>query len=259
MPDTKVTIITSVYNNQDYISQCINSVINQSYKNIEYIVIDGKSPDRTAQIVESLQKEYGFKFISDKDNGLYDALNKGIKLATGDIIGVLHSDDMFYDKYSVEKVVNAFNASNADLVYANGIFVDREHPEEIKRIYSSAKFKKWYLFFGWIPLHTTIYVKRELFGDYGLYKLDYSIASDYEISLRWFTNDIIKKHFSDEFVVKMRLGGKSTTASLQKKKSSEDLQIINQYKLYGWFTLCCKIVRKIPQYIKPYLKKTKTI
>ena len=252
MENFKVSIITIVYNNHKYISDCINSVLNQAYDNIEYIVIDGKSDDGTVEVIEELRQKHNFKFISEKDNGLYDALNKGIKMATGDIIGVLHSDDIFYNNNVLEYIVEEFNTAKADLVYANGVFVDREDSNKLKRIYSSKPFKKWYLLFGWIPLHTSIYVKRNVFEEYGLYELDYYIASDYEISLRWFKNDKIKKTFLNEFVVKMRLGGKSTTAKLQKKKSTEDLKIIKQNGLIGVITLCCKILRKVPQYIKPH-------
>jgi glycosyltransferase len=251
----KVSIITIVYNNVKYVSDCINSVLSQSYENIEYIVIDGGSDDGTVEVVQEQKRGDNFTFISEKDEGLYDALNKGIEMATGDIIGILHSDDIFFDNEVIERITKAFNDSQSDLVYANGIFVDREKPDRIKRIYSSNKFKKWYLNFGWIPLHTSIYVKRDVFEKFGLYSLDYSIASDYDISLRWFLNDRIKKHFLNDYVVKMRLGGKSTTAKLQKRKSTEDLQIIRKYKLWGVVTLCCKIARKIPQYIRPYFKR----
>lgn len=248
----KVSIITIVYNNKEYISDCIESVYNQSYKDIEHIVIDGDSTDGTQQVIESYQDKLAY-YTSEKDNGLYDALNKGIKKATGDIIGILHSDDVFYDIYVIEKILKAFDESNAELVYANGVFVDRVNPQIVKRVYSSKSFKKCFLLFGWIPLHTTIYVKKELFEKFGLYDRRYSIASDYDISLRWFKNNGIVKYFLDEYVVKMRLGGKSTTASLQKLKSKEDLQIIKRNKLWGVFTLFFKIARKIPQYLKPYL------
>lgn len=121
----------------------------------------------------------------------------------------------------------------------------------IKRIYNAKPFKPWYLYFGWIPLHTTIAVKKDVFDRFGLYKDQYRIASDYEISLRWFSNASLKKHFINARVVKMKLGGKSTSASLQKKKSTEDLDIIKQYKLWGIITLAFKIARKIPQYLLP--------
>jgi glycosyltransferase involved in cell wall biosynthesis len=256
----KVTIITTVYNNRDYIIDCIQSVNSQTYSNIEHIIIDGGSTDGTQQAVEPFKNKLAW-FISEKDKGLYNALNKGIKLATGDIIGVLHSDDLFYDKKTISQIVKTFEETNTDLVYANGQYISptkslkgdlKESGQlKVRRIYTSKSFKKRYLPFGWIPLHTTIYVRKEVFERYGLYEEHYRIASDYEISLRWFLNNQIKKHFMNDWVVKMRLGGKSTTFKLQKRKSKEDLNIIQRYHLCSWFTLGCKIARKIPQYVLP--------
>ena len=246
----KISIITIVYNNSECIEDCINSVLKQKYPNVEYIVIDGGSKDNTVEIINKYKDKISY-FISEKDNGLYDALNKGIKAATGDIIGILHSDDLFFNNDTLSNIVSAFEKSKADLVYAKGQYVDRTNINLVKRIYPSKPFKKIYLYFGWIPLHTTIYVKKEIFDNYGKYQTNYKIASDYEISLRWFFNDKIKKIFLNEWVVKMRLGGKSTTISLQKLKSNEDLKIISKYNLLGYFTLFCKIARKIPQYLIP--------
>ena len=246
----KISIITIVYNNSECIEDCINSVLKQTYPNVEYIIIDGGSKDNTVEIINKYKDKISY-FISEKDNGLYDALNKGIEAATGDIIGILHSDDLFFNNDTLSNIVSAFEKSKADLVYAKGQYVERSNTNLVKRIYPSKPFRKRYLYFGWIPLHTTIYVKKEIFDNYGKYQTNYKIASDYEISLRWFFNDKIKKIFLNDWVVKMRLGGKSTTISLQKLKSNEDLKIISKYNLLGYFTLFCKIARKIPQYLIP--------
>lgn len=248
----KISIITIVYNNANCIESCINSVLSQTYENIEHIIIDGGSNDGTQNIIESYLDQLGY-YKSEKDEGLYNALNKGIKVATGDVIGILHSDDLFYETTSVEKIIKTFRNTDADLIYANGMYVERENVKKVKRIYKAKSYKKRYLNFGWIPLHTTIYVKKELFKDYGLYDESYRIASDYEISLRWFQENKVKKVFLNDWLVKMRLGGKSTTPSLQKKKSNEDLIIIKKKKLLGYITLFFKISRKIPQYIKPLI------
>jgi len=185
---------------------------------------------------------------------LYNALNKGIKAATGDVIGILHSDDLFYETTSVEKIAKGFSNTNADLLYANGMYVERENIKKIKRVYKAKPFKGSYLNFGWIPLHTTIFVKNDVFSKYGLYDESYTIASDYDISIRWFKEPKITKHFLNNWLVIMRLGGKSTTAKLQKIKSKEDLQIIKKHNLLNRFTLLSKICRKIPQYIIPKIK-----
>jgi len=252
MKDLKVSIITVVYNNREHITECIESVLSQNYPHIEHIVVDGGSTDGTGQRIAPYMKLLG-AFVSEPDKGLYDALNKGIGMATGDVVGVLHSDDLFYEPDTVSKVVAEFQKSQADLVYANGMYVPREDVSQIKRVYKAKPFFKYYMNFGWIPLHTTIYVKRELFDQYGLYDDSFAIASDYDISLRWFRNPDIKKHFLNHWVVKMRLGGKSTSANMQKRKSTEDLEIIKRHELNGFFTLFCKLGRKIPQYLWPRL------
>lgn len=249
----KISIITIVYNREYCIADCIGSVLNQTYNDIEHIVIDGGSTDGTQKQIEPLRDKLAV-YISEKDDGIFDALNKGIKNSTGDIIGILNSDDFFYQPETIEKVVQAFVDSGADLVYAKGLFVDKNDLSKVKRIYPSKPFQKRYLFYGWIPLHTTIFVRREVFSRYGLYNPGFTIASDYEMSIRLFRNDKVKKFFLNEWVVNMRLGGLSTSARLQLKKSKEDLRIINRYRLNGLFTLACKIGRKIPQYIVPHFK-----
>lgn len=246
----KVSIITIVYNRAYCIEDCLKSVYNQTYSDIEHIVIDGNSTDGTQEIINRSTFQPAV-FISEPDAGVFDAYNKGIMKATGDIIGVLNSDDLFYDRDVIRKVVDAFRFSGTDLVYGKGMFVEQHDTSQVRRIYPSKMFRKRYLSYGWIPLHTTIFVCRQLFEQYGLYNKGYTIASDYEISLRWFNNDEIKKFFLDEWIVTMRLGGLSTSPSLQLRKSREDLSIIRTYKLKGYFTLFCKIARKIPQYLAP--------
>ena len=250
----KISIITIVYNNREHIASCIESVLEQTYANVEHLVIDGGSTDGTQGVIERYTDRLGY-YISEPDKGLYNALNKGIQKATGDVIGILHSDDLFYASDTLAQVAAAFEHSGADLVYGNGMYVDRDDINRVKRVYRSKPFKKRYLNWGWIPLHTTIYVKREVFDTYGLYDEGYRIASDYEISLRWFKAPALKTYFLNAWLVKMRLGGKSTTASLQKRKSMEDLQIIRKFGLLGYFTLFSKIGRKIPQYLIPKFKK----
>ena len=252
----KVSIITIVYNNCSCIADCLHSVQDQTYKNIEHIVIDGGSTDGTQEQIQKHCKCVSY-FKSERDKGLYDALNKGILQATGDIVGVMHSDDLFYEPDTVQKIVDAFKKSEADIVYANGLYVDRNNPQIIKRVYAAKPFRSRYLSFGWVPLHTTMYARRELFFKYGMYETQYDIAGDYEITLRWLTNKNIKSTYLNCNVVKMRMGGKSTSANLQKKKSGEDLDIINKYKLNGFFTLAFKIARKIPQYLVPRLLNNK--
>lgn len=166
----------------------------QSYHDVEHIVIDGGSTDGTREIIES-HREHIDKYVSEPDKGLYDGLNKGLMMASGDIIGILHSDDLFYNTSVIDDVVRAFASEESDIVYGNGIYVDRNDVSNVRRLYSSSNFKKSKLKFGWIPLHTTIFVKRNVFEELGYYSLEYSVASDYDISLRWFFRIILKRYF----------------------------------------------------------------
>jgi len=252
----KVSIITACYNRERTISSAIESVLSQTYDDLEYIIVDGQSKDKSFDVINQYKENIDV-IICEKDTGMYNAINKGIIKATGDIVGLLHSDDFFYDNTTIQKIVTIFDTTDADIVYANGLYVDEDDTAKIKRVYRAKVFKSRYLYFGWIPLHTTIFVKREIFEKFGLYKEDFKIASDYEISLRWFKNNQLKKIFMNDWVVKMRLGGKSTDLTQQKLKSEEDLKIIKQYKLFGKLTLLFKIVRKVPQYIFPMLIKYK--
>jgi len=232
----------------------MESVLAQDYPEIEHVVIDGGSTDGTQAVIETYSEQLGY-YISEPDKGLYNALNKGIRAATGDIIGILHSDDFYPKACTLSEVAQGFQNSGADIVYGNGMFVDREQPDVVKRVYKAKTFKSSYLKWGWVPLHTTIYVKKEVFIKYGFYEEQYRIASDYEITLRWLSNPNLKTYFINDWLVKMRLGGKSTTPALQKKKSKEDLAIIKKYPLLGGITLAFKIGRKIPQYILPRIQK----
>lgn len=254
--EKKISIITTCYNRNNTIASALESTLSQDYTNKELVVIDGGSKDGSVDTIKKYEDRLAF-FISEKDSGMYNALNKGIKNCTGDIIGLLHSDDIFYEEKSLSKIADIFARTNADIIFANGQYVDENDIHNIKRVYKAKPFKKKYLKLGWIPLHTTIFVKKEVFENYGLYREDFQIASDYEISLRWFNNDLLKKEFLDDWTVKMRLGGKSTNIKQQKKKTVEDFKIIKEYGLLGYTTLFSKIIRKIPQYLLPKIIKYK--
>jgi len=244
-----ISIITTCFNRKNTIASALESIFHQDYAFKEHVLIDGGSTDGSLEVIQQYQEHLAV-CISEPDTGIYNALNKGIKHCTGDIIGILHSDDVFYNHSTLSQIAKVFKETQADLVYANGLYVD-EQIEKVKRIYPSKKFKKWFLYIGWIPLHTTIFVRKEVFEKYGLYREDFQIASDYDISLRWFQNSEIKKVHLNRWVVKMRLGGKSTNMKQQRRKSQEDLQIIKEHHLWGKWTLFFKIIRKIPQYLLP--------
>lgn len=206
MPSLKVSIITVSYNNSKTISDTINSVSNQSYPNIEYIVIDGNSNDGSTNLIRSFLPKISI-FISEPDKGIYDAINKGIKLATGDIVGILHSDDFFYNNLVVEKIARAFEENEIDSVFGDVQFVDPVQTSKIVRYFSSKKFSPAKFRFGYLPPHPSFYVRRELYEKLGYYKTDYVISADFELLLRFMLiNKITYKYLEMPFVT-MRTGG----------------------------------------------------
>ncbi|WP_107943917.1 glycosyltransferase family 2 protein [Campylobacter concisus] len=203
----KISIITVVWNNAKTIKDAINSVLNQSYKDIEYIVIDGSSTDGTIDIVQS----YGdkIKFISEKDNGLYDAMNKGIRMATGDVVGILNSDDFYASDKILQIVADEFLKGNIDSVYANLEYIDANDPKRVIRYWRSKKYQEGLFRSGWHPAHPTFFVKKEIYEKYGVFDLSFKIAADYELMLRFFEKCKITSSYVDEVFVKMRIGGES--------------------------------------------------
>ena len=196
-----------MWNNAKTIKDAINSVLNQSYKDIEYIVIDGASTDGTIAILQS----YGdkIKFISEKDNGLYDAMNKGIRMATGDVVGILNSDDFYASNKILQIVADEFLKGNIDSVYANLEYIDANDPKRVIRYWRSKKYQEGLFRSGWHPAHPTFFVKKEIYEKYGVFDLSFKIAADYELMLRFFEKYKIISSYVDEVFVKMRIGGES--------------------------------------------------
>lgn len=204
----KVSIITASHNSVDTIVDTINSVLTQTYPDIEYIVIDGASSDGTKDIVTSFGQRIS-RFVSEPDEGLYDAINKGIRIATGEIVGILNSDDFFCNNTVIERVVESFMGNEIDAVFGDVQFVDTVNTSRVVRYYSSKHFKTARFRFGFMPAHSSFYVKRELFEKLGYYKTDYKIAADYELLIRFlYINKISYKYLEMPFV-SMRMGGVS--------------------------------------------------
>ena len=180
----KVSIITVVYNNQSTIDYAIQSVLNQDYPNIEYIVVDGNSTDATVEKIQNY-KENITHFISEPDKGIYDAMNKGLNLASGDIIGILNSDDFYADNNIISSIVNEFQEKQVDLVFGDIVFVKPENLDKITRYYSSDNFHPRKFAWGWMPAHPSCFLKQEIYEKYGYFKTDYKIAADYEIMTRF--------------------------------------------------------------------------
>ncbi|GAJ13781.1 unnamed protein product, partial [marine sediment metagenome] len=184
----------------------IKSVLAQTYPKIEYIIIDGSSTDGTIELIRSFGKSIS-KFVSEPDNGIYDAINKGIRLATGDIVGILNSDDFFYDNNVIERLVGSFKEHEIDAVFGDAQFVDPEKTSKIVRYYSSKLFNVSKFKYGFMPAHPSFYVKKELFEKLGYYKTDYKIAADFELLIRFLYNNQIKYKYIEMPFVYMRTGG----------------------------------------------------
>lgn len=205
----KVSIITVVYNNAYTITNAIESVLSQDYSNIEYIVIDGQSTDGTVEKIISY-KQYITHFISEPDKGIYDAMNKGLKLATGDIVGILNSDDFYARDTIISEVISEFQKKEVDLVFGDIVYVKPNNLDKITRYYSSANFNPEKFAWGWMPAHPSCFLKREVYEKYGYFKTDYKIAADYEILTRFMAKHKIPYAYIPKVFVKMRTGGVST-------------------------------------------------
>ncbi len=207
----KVSIVTATYNSAQTLGDALESVLNQTYADIEHIVVDGESTDGTVDIVRQYEPMFKgrLKWISEKDKGIYDAMNKGIRMATGDIVGILNSDDYFTCKDVVEMMVNNFD-KELDAVYGDIHFIRDGQPDKCIRYYSSKKFSPIWLRFGFMPAHPSFYCRREIYEKVGLYKTDYAIGSDYEMMVRLFMKYHIKARYLKMDFVTMRTGGAST-------------------------------------------------
>jgi len=209
----KVSIITISYNSEKTIEKTLLSVINQSYKNIEHIIIDGNSSDGTLKICSNYL--HLSKIISEKDNGVYDAFNKGLKIASGDIIGFLNSDDIFCNKNSLEKIVEGFG-ENIDAVFGNLKFYNENN--KIVRRWVSKPFKKGIFKLGWMPAHPTFYCRKNIYEKYGNYNESFKIAGDFELMLRFIECYDINTKFINQNLIKMKTGGISNSGLISKIK-----------------------------------------
>ena len=230
----KVSIITSCYNREITIQSAIESVLSQDYPYIEYIIVDGASKDGSMSIINKYSDRIA-TIICEPDRGMYEAINKGIRVATGDIIGLLHSDDFFYAKDTISQIVAEYEKTNADLIYGNGLFVDFNNTSLIVRNWISGIYTKSKVRRGWLPLHPTVYIRRECFGKWGLYDESFKIAADSDFLVRYLYETNIKVAYLNEYIVRMRMGGLSTDRKRMKQK---------------WRELGLKIASKIPQFIQ---------
>lgn len=206
----KVSIITVVRNNKETIRDAIESVLNQTYKDIEYIVIDGASTDGTVEVIKSYEESIA-KFISERDNGLYDAMNKGLALASGDIVGILNSDDFYIDEFVIERVVKEFKSRHVDSVFGDLVYIKPDNLDKTVRYYDSGHFNPKKFAYGWMPAHPTFFVKNDVYKKYGLFRVDLKIAADFDLLVRFLYTHKISYGYIKKVLVKMRTGGVSTS------------------------------------------------
>ncbi|WP_187260574.1 glycosyltransferase family 2 protein [Pontibacter beigongshangensis] len=246
----KISIITIVYNNRETIADAIESVLEQTYPDIEYIVIDGLSTDGTVDVVRSYGSRIA-KFVSEKDKGLYDAINKGIGLATGEVVGLLHSDDIFYSKDTVAGIAAAFKAHNTDSIYGDLLYVQKEDTSRIVRNWVSGAYCRDNFLYGWMPPHPSFYVKKECYRKFGLFNTGFKSAADYELMLRFLFKHNITTAYLPEILVRMRVGGKSNvTLKNRIRANQEDYNawVVNGLKP-RFYTRYLKPLRKLTQFL----------
>lgn len=247
----KITIVTACYNSEKTIRDTFHSVLSQTYENIEHIIVDGGSTDGTMDIVKSYADIYGerLRWISEKDKGIYDALNKGIAMATGEVVGLLHSDDFLGGKDTIKHIAERFGSQDCDGIYGDLVFVEAENIQKAKRIWIAGK-GRYEL--GWIIPHQTLYLKKEIYDKFGGYLTDMTNAADNEFILRVCKDGKINLSYIKEVLVVMKLGGASTKNISSNQKGFKEVQI--SYRLHGikfpYLVNTLRLMSKIKQVIR---------
>ncbi|GAA4328203.1 glycosyltransferase family 2 protein [Mucilaginibacter gynuensis] len=247
MDGIKITLITVCYNAESTISACIQSVINQRYGNLQYIIIDGASTDKTVEIIRQFEGHF-HTLISEPDKGIYDAMNKGIAMATGEVIGMLNADDIFAADNILSTVNECFN-SDLDILYGDLNVVNKQG--KVIRKWRSAPYQKGIMNWGWMPPHPTFYCRRKLFEKLGNYRLDYGTAADYELMLRFMHGNMHKTERTPLIMVIMNAGGASNNSYFSRIKAlMNDMRAMRENGIrFPWLTVLLKPLRKIHQYL----------
>jgi len=247
--DLKISIITVSFNARAKIKHCIESVLAQSYSNIEYIIIDGCSTDGTLQVIEQYKQHINF-FVSEPDRGIYDAMNKGMAFATGDIVGTLNADDVFADTGVLDDIAASFKQSGSNIVYGNLTYIKPQGG--ILRKWISGRYKDGAFNWGWMPPHPAFYCKRLLFKRLGLYNLEFGTAGDYELMLRFIHLNKVTPFYLDRIIVNMSMGGVSNLSYRNRVLAwGFDLKAMRKNGvLFPLFAIVLKPFRKILQYVQ---------
>ncbi len=247
--ELNISIITAVHNGRQCIGDCIESVLAQSYRDIEYIVIDGASTDGTPDIIKKYERHIS-KWTSEPDNGIYDALNKGLKQATGDVIGFIHADDMYAHDKVIARVASEMTKHDVDSCYGDLLYVDKMNAKRSIRYWKSRPYKEGLFQRGWMPPHPTFFVRKAIYDRYGSFNSDFKIAADYELMIRLLEKDKISTLFIPEVLIKMRVGGASN-----RTLKNIAIKTIEDYKAWRvnnlrrrFYTIPFKNLSKIPQF-----------
>ncbi|ENN9980428.1 glycosyltransferase [Vibrio vulnificus] len=246
----KVSVITATYNSSQTIVDTVRSLEGQTYSDIEYIIVDGASKDNTLQVIEQNCSRVS-KIISEPDRGIYDALNKGIQAATGDIIGFLHSDDLLAYPQAIADLVNTMQASQSQAVYADLEYVSKDDIRKTVRLWTSGEYQKQNLLNGWMPPHPTFYMRRECYQALGVFDLSFRISADYDSLLRYLWVNGVTMSYLPKVLIKMRVGGASNRSlSNIYKKSCEDIRALKNSQVFWPKALLIKNLSKIPQFFR---------
>lgn len=244
----KISVITVVKNNERTIRQAIESTLAQKNIDLEYIVLDGKSTDNTLNIIKEYKDRIAV-LVSEKDKGIYHALNKAIAMATGDIVAILHSDDV-YASDTILSEIAAKAEEGYSIIYGDLAIVRSDDSKLTVRYWRSGEYKKSKIFFGWMPPHPSFFVKRELYDKYGYFDTGIKISADYDLMLRFMTSESAKPYYLKKLIVKMRAGGASNNSFKNIfRKMSDDYRVVQKHNLAGLFTVVMKKISKIHQYL----------
>lgn len=244
----KISIITATYNSASTVRDTLISIAEQDYANVEHIIVDGLSKDNTLNIVKDFT--HVAKVISEKDKGIYDAMNKGVKLASGDVIGILNSDDFYTGSTILTKVAAAFEDPAVEAVYGDLQYVKQDNVQIITRTWKSGSFRKNSLYYGWMPPHPTFFVRRHIYDKCGIFNTTLRSAADYELMLRVLLKYGARVQYIPEVLVKMRAGGMSNASFRNRVRANKEDAMawkLNQLKPY-FFTMWLKPLRKVLQF-----------
>lgn len=245
----KVSIITIAYNSAETIEDTIQSVVSQDYSDLEYIIIDGGSKDETLSIIERYKDKIS-KVVSEPDKGIYDAMNKGVAIASGELIGILNSDDIYADDRVISDIVGKIG--DKDAIYADLVYVDREHTDKVTRYWKSGEYTKGAFVKGWMPPHPTFFVRKTCYEKFGTYNLKLRSAADYECMLRMVHKHEVSLAYLPRVITKMRVGGQSNVTVNNRVKANQEDRMA--WELNGlkpkFYTLYLKPLRKVGQFLK---------